>query len=128
MTRLENVILLIDDDPAHAKAFEQALIDSEDDISNFQWVRTLASGIETLARKKAWAIFLHFSLPDSHGIETLDRLLSIVSHIPVIVLGVSRGRRPLQNRLVARGAGLSSGSPSGQLFNQPVDPQQLSNA
>src|ERR1700674_908579 len=80
-------ILLIDDDPSHAKAFEEALIAAGDGPSNFEWVRTLSSGLERLAHKGVWAIFLNLSLPDSRGIDTLDRLLSVNSPAPIVVLG-----------------------------------------
>src|ERR1700730_14996996 len=82
-----DIILLIDDDPNHAKAFEEALIATGDCPSNFEWVRTLSSGLERLAHKGVWAIFLNLSLPDSRGIDTLDRLLSVNSLAPIVVLG-----------------------------------------
>src|SRR6202521_6015873 len=79
-------ILLIDDEPSHAKAFEDALVAAGDGPSNFEWVRTLSSGLERLAHKGVWAIFLNLSLPDSRGIDTLDRLLSVNSTAPIVVL------------------------------------------
>jgi diguanylate cyclase (GGDEF)-like protein/PAS domain S-box-containing protein len=87
MTPACHNILLIDDDPSHAKAFEEALIAAGDSPSNFEWLRTLSSGLERLARKGLWAIFLNLLLPDSRGIETLDRLLSANSTAPILVLG-----------------------------------------
>ena len=78
-------ILLIDDDPRHAKAFEEALFAREGGPSNFEWVRTLSSGLATLAHKEALAIFFNLSLLDSRGIDTLDRLLSVASTTPVII-------------------------------------------
>jgi len=87
MTPACHNILLIDDDPSHAKAFEEALIAAGDSPSNFEWVRTLSNGLERLARKGLWAIFLNLLLPDSRGIETLDRLLSANSTAPILVLG-----------------------------------------
>src|ERR1700681_1058194 len=80
-------LLLIDDDPCHARAFEEALIATPNGPSTFEWVRTLASGLERLADKKVWAIFLNLFLPDSLGIHTLDRILSGASTTPVVVLG-----------------------------------------
>src|SRR6266853_1717755 len=87
MSRTHNDILLIDDDPCHAKAFEEALIASGDAPSNFEWVRTLSSGLERLAHKGVWAIFINLFLPDSRGLRTLDSLRSVTSNTPVIVLG-----------------------------------------
>src|ERR1700686_2880961 len=87
MSRMGHEILLIDDDPCHAKAFEEALIAAGDDPSNFKWVRTLSSGLERLAHNGVWAIFLNLFLPDSRGVDTLDRLLSVTSAAPIVVLG-----------------------------------------
>ena len=86
MTPARHNILLIDDEPSHARAFEDALIAAGDGASNFEWVRTLSSGLERLAHKGQWAIFLNLSLPDSRGIDTFDRLLSANSTAPIVVL------------------------------------------
>src|SRR6202521_4696270 len=87
MSSANTDILLIDDDSCHAKAFEEALIASGDAASNLEWVRTLSSGLERLARKGAWAIFLNLFLPDSQGVETIDRLLAVSSAASIVVLG-----------------------------------------
>src|SRR6267154_531331 len=96
MSNTDNDILLIDDDPRHAKAFEEALIAAGDAPSNFEWVRTLSSGLERLAHKGVWAIFLNLFLPDSRGLHTIDKLLSFTSTAPIVVLGGvdGPGRRP----------------------------------
>jgi diguanylate cyclase (GGDEF)-like protein/PAS domain S-box-containing protein len=80
-------VFLIDDNPSHAKVLEEALIATGDDPSNFDWARTLSSGLERLAQNGAWAIFLNLFLPDSRGVDTLDRLLAVTSAAPVVVLG-----------------------------------------
>src|ERR1700737_1081695 len=82
-----NDILLIDDDPCHAKAFEEALLVADDGPSNFKWVRTLSSGLERLAHKGAWAIFVNLSLLDRRGVQTFDGLLSVSSATPIVVRG-----------------------------------------
>jgi diguanylate cyclase (GGDEF)-like protein/PAS domain S-box-containing protein len=87
MNYIYNDILLIDDDPCHAKAFEDALVARGDGSLNFEWVRTLSTGLESLAHKGVWAIFLNLFVPDSRGVDTLDRLLSVTSTTPVVVLG-----------------------------------------
>jgi diguanylate cyclase (GGDEF)-like protein/PAS domain S-box-containing protein len=87
MNRTDNDILLIDDDPCHAKALEEALIAAGYIPSNFEWARTLSSGLETLAHKRVWAIFLNLILPDSRGIDSLDKLQLLTPSVPIIVLG-----------------------------------------
>jgi diguanylate cyclase (GGDEF)-like protein/PAS domain S-box-containing protein len=87
MTRTNNTLLLIDDDPCHAEAFEEALIGRSDSQLNFEWARTLSSGLERLAHDGVWAIFLNLYLPDSRGgLHTLDALLSVTSSVPVVIL------------------------------------------
>jgi diguanylate cyclase (GGDEF)-like protein/PAS domain S-box-containing protein len=44
-------------------------------------------GIERLAHKRVWAIFLNLFLPDSRGIDTLDKLQLLTPSVPIIVLG-----------------------------------------
>ena len=87
MNRTDNDILLVDDDPCHAKALEEALIAAGDISSNFEWARTLSSGLERLAHKRVWAIFLNLFLPGSRGIDTLDKLQLLAPSVPIIVLG-----------------------------------------
>jgi diguanylate cyclase (GGDEF)-like protein/PAS domain S-box-containing protein len=87
MNAIHSDILLIDDDPCHAKAFEEALIAAGARRSNFDWVRTLSSGLERLAHKGVWSIFLNLFLPDSRGLHTLDRLLLVAPSTPIVVLG-----------------------------------------
>jgi diguanylate cyclase (GGDEF)-like protein/PAS domain S-box-containing protein len=87
MSYSNNNILLIDDNPCHAKAFEEALIACTEAPLNFEWVRTLSSGLERLAHKGVWAIFLNLFLPDSQGVETIDRLLAVSSAASIVVLG-----------------------------------------
>jgi diguanylate cyclase (GGDEF)-like protein/PAS domain S-box-containing protein len=87
MRRTDNDILLIDDNPGHAKALEEALLAASDIPSNFVWARSLSSGLESLAHKRVWAIFLNLFLPDSRGIDTLDKLQLLTPGVPIIVLG-----------------------------------------
>ena len=87
MTRTSNTLLLIDNDPRHAKAFEEALIAVNDSRLSFEWTRTLSSGIERLVHGGIWAIFLNLFLPDSGGVRTLDALLPVSSGVPVVILG-----------------------------------------
>src|ERR1022692_770008 len=79
-------ILLIDDEPRHAKALEQALTARGGGPSNLAWVRTLSSGLEALAHKEVGAIFLNLYLPDIRGLDTLDRLLSAIPALPIVVI------------------------------------------
>ena len=83
----ERNVLLIDDNPSHAKALGEALIAAGDGPAHFEWVRSLSMGLEKLAHKGVWAVFLNLFLPDSQGLPTLDRRRSVASATPIVVLG-----------------------------------------
>jgi diguanylate cyclase (GGDEF)-like protein/PAS domain S-box-containing protein len=87
MADTNNILLLIDDDPCHIKALEEALIATRNGSLGVEWARSLSAGTERLADKGVGAIFLNLFLPDSRGIETLDRLLLLRSTAPIVVLG-----------------------------------------
>jgi diguanylate cyclase (GGDEF)-like protein/PAS domain S-box-containing protein len=87
MTQPNRHLLLIDDDSSHATAFADAMIEMADEGIDFEQVRTLASGLAVLAQRKPWAVFLNLSLPDCHGVETLDAALAAASAVPIVVIG-----------------------------------------
>jgi diguanylate cyclase (GGDEF)-like protein/PAS domain S-box-containing protein len=84
-------ILLIQDDPADAKAVREALNGS----FQVDWVRRCSEGLERLAREgkqkapradAVGAVLVDLFLPDSQGIETFDRIFSVAPQIPILVL------------------------------------------
>jgi diguanylate cyclase (GGDEF)-like protein/PAS domain S-box-containing protein len=84
-----NRVLLIESDPVHAKAIRDALEASGHGQFDVEWVSRLSEGLERLSKGGLEAILTELSLPDSDGIETLDRLLPVALHIPVLALGAS---------------------------------------
>ncbi|NDQ55472.1 MAG: EAL domain-containing protein [Acidipila sp.] len=81
------ILLLIDNDCAHAAVFQEALLHATDGPFEGEWVRTLAEGMGRLNSKEIWAIFFNLSLPDSHGLETLDKLTVAAPSVPTLMLG-----------------------------------------
>ncbi len=79
-------LLLIDDDPAHAEVFREALLNANNGPFQGEWVRTFAEGLERLGVAGIWAIFVNLSLPDSQGLDTFDKLLQAVPGVPTLVL------------------------------------------
>jgi diguanylate cyclase (GGDEF)-like protein/PAS domain S-box-containing protein len=84
-------ILLIQDDPADAKAVREALNGS----FQVDWVRRCSEGLERLAQQgkqkkqrpdAIGAVLVDLFLPDSHGIETFDRIFRVAPQIPILVL------------------------------------------
>ena len=89
-------ILLIQDDPADARAVCEALTNSRDGSFQVEWVRCYSAGLERLATDGKQltdgiaAVLVDLSLPDSHGIETFDRLFRAAPQIPILVLCASQ--------------------------------------
>ena len=89
-------ILLIQDDPADARAVCEALSNSGDGSFQVEWVRCCSAGLERLATDGKHltdgiaAVLIDLFLPDSHGIETFDRLFRAAPQIPILVLCASQ--------------------------------------
>jgi diguanylate cyclase (GGDEF)-like protein/PAS domain S-box-containing protein len=79
-------LLLIDADSHHADVFIDALLNAIDGPYKGEWVTTFSEGIERLKKREIWAVFVNLSLPDSQGLETLDKLLLAVPSVPTLIL------------------------------------------
>jgi DNA-binding NarL/FixJ family response regulator len=80
-------LLLIDKNPAHAEAFRESLLKANDGPFESEWLQTLSKSMERLREKTIWAIFANLSLPDSHGLDTIDKLLQAAPGVPILVIG-----------------------------------------
>src|ERR1700681_2268197 len=96
-------LLLIDDNPAHAEAFREALLNAKDGPFHGEWVRTLSQSVEQLREKTIWAIFASLSLPDSQGLDTINRLLQAAPGVPILVMGGAEDE-DLSTEALRRGA------------------------
>jgi diguanylate cyclase (GGDEF)-like protein/PAS domain S-box-containing protein len=96
-------LLLIDDDPAHAKVFREALVDAGDGPFEGEWVRTLAEGFVRLEKKGIWAIFLNLRLGETEGLTTFNQLHHAAPGMPTLVLGGS-GDKAIALQALGRGA------------------------
>ena len=90
-------LLLIDADSHHADVFIDALVNAIDGPYKGEWVTSLSEGIERLKKGGIWAVFVNLSLPDSQGLETLDKLLLAVPGVPTLTLaGTKEGAVALE--------------------------------
>jgi diguanylate cyclase (GGDEF)-like protein/PAS domain S-box-containing protein len=96
-------ILLIENEPAVADAIQNILGDSRAGPFEVKWVRHLSEGLAHLRGKGIAAILLNLFLPDSHGIQTFDKLHRAAPDIPILVLG-GNDDGVLARQAVARGA------------------------
>jgi diguanylate cyclase (GGDEF)-like protein/PAS domain S-box-containing protein len=96
-------ILLIESDPVAADEIRAALGAPGGGSFDVEWVRQLSEGIEHLNKKGIAAVLLELSLPDSHGIETFDKLFTVAPDIPILILG-GNGNEALAKQAVGHGA------------------------
>src|ERR1035441_6269730 len=82
----KRTLLLIDNNPAHTEAFRGALLGTKEGPFESEIVTTLSQGLERLQEQGIWAIFVNLSLPDSKGLDTLDKVLQAAPGVPTLVL------------------------------------------
>jgi diguanylate cyclase (GGDEF)-like protein/PAS domain S-box-containing protein len=96
-------LLLIDADPADARAVREALADSRQGPFEVEWVTRLSDGLDRLSRNGIRAILLNMFLSDSEGIETLDKLVLAAPRIPILVLSAP-ANEDIARQAIQRGA------------------------
>src|SRR6202158_475314 len=95
-------ILLIQNDPAAADKIRAALAAADSGSFDVEWVRQLSEGLARLSKRGIDAVLLELSLPDSHGIETFDKLFLVAPDVPILILG--NGHEALAKEAVGHGA------------------------
>src|SRR6202158_1973183 len=96
-------ILLIEKDPAAADEIRAALAAAGGGSFDVEWVRQLSDGVTRLNKGGVDAVLLELSLPDSHGIETFDKLFIAAPDIPILIIG-GKANESLAKQAVGRGA------------------------
>ena len=92
----QQIILLIQEDPANALSVREALSNSIDGCFKVEWLRGCQEGLDRLAREgnqrgdRIAAILVDLFLPDSRGIDTFDSLYHAAPQIPILVLSSSQ--------------------------------------
>lgn len=102
MDDMSNLLLILGD-PTDAKVIREAFARTKDTRYAVECVRTLSEGIERLNKTGIDAVLLDLDLPDSQGIETLDKLLLAVPGVPVLIISDSDDE-DLARQAVKRGA------------------------
>jgi PAS domain S-box-containing protein/putative nucleotidyltransferase with HDIG domain len=78
-------ILLIEDNPGDARLVREEL-QSAGAALRVEWADRLEAGLDCLQTGSFQAVLVDLSLPDSQGLDTLQRVLDQVPEIPVIVM------------------------------------------
>ena len=86
MDNEKTTVLLIEDNPGDARLIQEYISESGSDIFRLEHVERLSLGLERLARGDIGVILLDLSLPDSQGLEGLNKVLAQAPEVPVVVL------------------------------------------
>jgi PAS domain S-box-containing protein len=78
-------VLLIEDNPDDAELIRRKL-DRSDTRFSITSVTRLQDGLDHLARNKPDLILSDLGLPDSHGLDTVTKILLDSPHVPLVVL------------------------------------------
>jgi PAS domain S-box-containing protein len=78
-------ILLIEDNPGDARLVQE-ILKQVGDKSTINVVDYLKSGLQFLLSQDVDVVLLDMNLPDSRGSETLTKLQSQFSHLPIVVM------------------------------------------
>jgi diguanylate cyclase (GGDEF)-like protein/PAS domain S-box-containing protein len=95
-------ILLIEADAADAAKIVDQL-DSAEEGFRVEWATELCRGIEWLRHGGVVAVVLDLFLPDSRGIETLEKVLEVAPGMPVLILS-GTDTEDMARQAVLRGA------------------------
>ena len=79
-------VLLIEDNPGDARLVREMLIETGTNKFNLEHVERISEGLNRLSQDNFQVILLDLSLPDSHGLETVDRVCNVAPYVPVLVL------------------------------------------
>jgi CheY-like chemotaxis protein len=91
-------ILLVENDPAAADEIRSALAAAGGGSFDVEWVRQLSDGLTRLNKGGIDAVLLELCLPDSHGIETFDKLFTSAPDARASCLVPFHGCRDLTSR------------------------------
>src|ERR1700694_5481092 len=85
----EECVLLIEADADVAAELLDELNSATEERFHVEWVTELSSGMERLRRGGVGAVVLDLTLPDSHGVETFDKLFHAASRVPILILSAA---------------------------------------
>ena len=79
-------VLLIEDNPGDARLIEMMLAEADGDSFELRHADRLEHGLRELGNGSIDIVLSDLSVPDSHGLETFQRLHARAPHVPIIVL------------------------------------------
>jgi len=92
-------VLLIGGTEELRVAVRDALAQTGRDAFDLDCVATLADAMQRVRSAGIMVLLVHFTLPDSQGIATLDRLVQAAPHLPIVVLGEEVGKESFRQAI-----------------------------
>lgn len=86
MTIKMKKVLLIEDNPGDARLIREMIPQFEALQFNLECVERLSAGLEYFAREEVDVVLLDLNLPDSNGLDTFNKVNTLVPDVPIIVL------------------------------------------
>jgi len=96
-------VLLIEDSPTDVLLIREMLAQASASSFDLQCVNRLSAGLEYLATTQVDVVLLDLSLPDSHGLETVDDARARAPEMPLVVL-TGQGDETIALEAVRKGA------------------------
>ncbi|MFN3409085.1 MAG: response regulator [Limisphaerales bacterium] len=115
-------VLLVEDDPIQAQAARRLLEQQINGALDLHHADRLAAALDRLAlQPPPQAVVLDLDLPDSRGLDTVERVLDTAPHLPVLVV-TGNDDPNLRRQALARGAQdyLVKGTPAAQRLGEVV--------
>src|SRR5215467_8947021 len=85
MEQQSTSVLLIEDNPGDADLVRLRLVESDPPVQ-VDCVHRLADALKALGRKMPALVLLDLNLRDSHGAETLRRVMEKAPNVPIVIL------------------------------------------
>ncbi|RPI18784.1 MAG: response regulator [Ignavibacteriae bacterium] len=79
-------LLLIEDNPGDARLIKEYLSDVKNVKITFHFADRLSTGLDILENEFIDVILLDLKLPDSQGLESIQKIFSVIPNVPIIVL------------------------------------------
>jgi diguanylate cyclase (GGDEF)-like protein/PAS domain S-box-containing protein len=99
----DECVLLIEANANIAAEILAELNSATEERFHVEWVTELTSGIERLRMGEVGAVVLDLTLPDSHGVETFDKLFQAACRVPILILSEA-DTEEMASQAVQRGA------------------------
>ncbi len=122
MDKKKTRVLLIEDNPGDVRLMEEMLKEAGDDQFELKHADRLSLGQEYLLKGTLDVILLDLGLPESQGLPTLDKILSLASKVPIVVLTGSIADEMIGVKAVQKGAQdyLTKGQVDGPLLVRSI--------